>query len=358
VLNPAFVKPVSARRGDDARKGAARTKRAPLYPVCVAGTAIALPVRTLASIEIDVKLGRRPGWTERLSGVASRHIAEAETAIDLSLTAARKAIANAGLAIDDVDCVIGANAVPFQAIPPTAVFIHRGLGIVRADVPAFDANATCLSFLAAVDMAGALIAAKRYRNVLVTSCDLPSRGVSWGDPETATIFGDGAAAAVLQRSEDDGQGVIAIELETHSDGAHTCEMRAGGTGLDPRRDPEKFLLGAHFEMDGPSAYRIASRALPDFVDRLLFAAGLSLADIDVVIPHQASAPAMRHARKLLGVPPHKIVDIFADHGNQVSASLPTALHIARERRMVEPGSLALLIGSAAGITLGGAVIRC
>jgi 3-oxoacyl-[acyl-carrier-protein] synthase-3 len=146
-------------------------------------------------------------------------------------------------------------------------------------------------------------------------------------------------------------------METYSEGAEACTFRAGGTGLNPHRNLQAFLDAAWFDMDGPLAYRISARYMPGFLDRLLAAAGVSLDDIDLVIPHQASAHALHLMRRRLRVPSEKLVDLLAERGNQVSASIPSMLDHALASGRAKPGDLVLLIGTAAGITLGGAVIR-
>lgn len=218
-------------------------------------------------------------------------------------------------------------------------------------------NATCLGFLAALDLAGALITAGRYRMVLVTAADMPSRGTRPDDPEVKAMFGDGAAAALVKASERPSQGVVALRMETYSEGAEACTLRAGGTGLSPHGALETFLDATWFEMDGPLAYRVSARYMPGFFARLLAAAGVTLDDIDLVIPHQASAHALHLMRRRLGIPSDKLVDLLAERGNQVSASIPSMLDHALDSGRARRGDLVLLIGTAAGITLGGAVIR-
>lgn len=327
------------------------------YPVAIAGTGSCLPSTILTSAEIDTIAAKPAGWTLSRSGIVARHVVTSETVIDLAVMAAVKAIAAAGLARTDLDCIIAAGALAHQPIPTSAVLIQKSLGLDSSGIPAFDVNATCLGFLAALDLAGALICAGRYNTVLVTAADAPSRGTSWQDPELKAMFGDGAAAAVVTRSHRPGQGVLAICLETYSEGATACELRAGGTGLDPHADLEKFLAGSWFEMDGPLAYRVSARHMPKFIDRLLKSANMSIADIDLVIPHQASAHALYLMRRKLGIPAKKLVDELSVRGNQVSASIPSMLDHAISNGLAKTGDTVLLVGTAAGVTLGGAVVR-
>ena len=292
----------------------------------------------------------------RSSGVRSRHVVQHETVIDMAAAAARQAIARAGIAAQDIDCIIASGALAHQPIPTSAVLIQRALRLQASGIPAFDVNATCLSFLAALDLAGSLITAGRYRAILVTAADMPSHGTRPEQPEIKAMFGDGAAAAVLKVSERPGQGVVALRMETYSEGAEACTLRAGGTGLSPHGALKTFLDATWFEWS-PLAYRVSARYMPGFFDRLLGAAGVTLDDIDLVVPHQASAHALHLMRRRLGVPSEKLVDLLAERGNQVSASISSMLDYALTSGRAKKGDLILLIGTAAGITLGGAVIR-
>jgi 3-oxoacyl-[acyl-carrier-protein] synthase-3 len=328
-----------------------------VYPIVFAGMGSYLPPHVLDAATFDRLIGKPAGWSERTSGVRSRHVVDKETVIDMAAAAARQAIDRAGIAAREIDCIIAAGALAHQPIPTSAVLIQRALGLQASGIPAFDVNATCLSFLAALDLAGALITTGRYRTILVTAADMPSHGTRPDDPELKAIFGDGAAAAVMKVGERPGQGVVALRMETYSEGAEACILRAGGTGLSPHGDPKAFLDATWFEMDGPLAYRISAQHMPGFFERLLGAAGVTLDDIDLVVPHQASAHALHLMRRRLGVPSAKLVDLLAQRGNQVSASIPSMLDHALAYGRAKEGDLILLIGTAAGITLGGAVIR-
>lgn len=327
------------------------------YALEIAGTGSYVPPTQLTATQLDEMAGRPVGWSQGSSGIQSRHVVTHESIIDLHVAAARRAMAAANLSPGDIDCLIAVGALAHQPIPTSAVLIQQALGLESSGIPAFDVNATCLGFVAGLDLAGALIAARRYETILVTAADMPSRGTSLRDPELKAIFGDGAAAAVLRYSTEPGRGVLGIRFETYSEGADACRLRAGGTGLDPHADLDAFLKATWFEMDGPLAYRISARHMPGFVDRLLDHAGVSLRDIDLVIPHQASAHALHLMRRRLGVPADRIVDLLATRGNQVSASIPSVLDHAIAQGRAGRGDLVLLLGTAAGISLGGAVIR-
>jgi 3-oxoacyl-[acyl-carrier-protein] synthase-3 len=331
--------------------------RVPLYPVALGGIGAQRPRALLASSVIDARLGLAPGSIEKWTGVRERAVAESETLLSLAAGAARAALRDAACDPLALDCLIVANSVPHQPIPASAVLVKDALGLQRSPIPAFDVNATCMGFLVALDTASAFITAGRYERVLVVAVDMPSRGVNWRLPKVAGIFGDGAAAVVVERAGDAASGILAFGMETHTEGANACVLRAGGTNLDPRGDREAFLAATTFEMDGTLAYRVAAKYLPRFVDGLLARAGVTMREIDCVVPHQASATAMALMQRRLGIAPDRFVDVFAERGNEVAASLPSALAAAVASGAVAPGRLVLLLGTAAGISLGGVVWR-
>src|ERR1700744_6119569 len=184
------------------------------------GTGIALPERKVSSASFDRELGKREGWLEENCGVRERFVCGVETQDELATRAARQAIAEAGIAATSIDFLIFASPFSKYSIPTTAPLIARQLGIQGRDCATLDVNSTCLSFLSGFDIAAAMIAAGRYRCVLVVSSEIASRALPWRtDPVTAGLFGDGAAAAVLTRAEpDEASYVRAVRFETHHEG--------------------------------------------------------------------------------------------------------------------------------------------
>lgn len=325
-------------------------------PLRILGTGISTPQQWLDSADLDVRLGLAPGTVQARTGVARRGHEPARNAAEVSAEAALAALEASGIDASDIDAVICANASADQAMPCNAALLHRELGLTR--IPAFDVNASCIGFLMGLDLVASLLHSGRYRRVLLTSCDLASRALDPADLDTFGLFGDGAAAAVLGMSDDnDGPALLAARFETWSESAHACEIPGGGSRFAPMRYDGDYRDISTFRMDGKRLYRAAAEQFDRFVGELLDDAGLALTDIDRVVPHQASQLGMQHIFKRIGVPRERVEDIFAAHGNQVSASLPTALHHALSSGRLVRGDNALLIGTAAGVTLGGAVLR-
>lgn len=327
---------------------------APILPLRLAATGIALPPHHVTSDELDHRHGLAKGSVLWQSGVRARYVAEMhERQSTLGAVALHDALTRAGLAATDIDCLIGACGVQEQALPGTACAIAQA-ACLPAGTPAFDVNASCLSFLVALHTAAALIAAGTYRRIAVVASDLPSRGVNWDDLHASAIFGDGAGAVIVEAG-DGQQGVLAYGLATFTSGRELCEVRAGGTRINPRtseHNPADYL----FKMDGKGLFRLALQHMPGFVDTLLAKAGCTRDDLALIVPHQASLLAMKHMSEALGFQRGRVVDIYENHGNQVAASLACALHLAHASDRVVSGSRILLLGTAAGVSIGGLVL--
>jgi len=322
------------------------------------GTGAAVPAEELTSEQLDRRLGLSPGTIFKKTGVRRRFV-ETRNAAALGAEAAHQALVAAGLAPSDVDCLIAASGTPDQAMPSNGALLHRALGLSDLGIPAFDIGASCLSFLVALDTAACLIDAGRYRRILIVSSDIASCGLDWSKLEASGIFGDGAAAAVVGPAdgEDGGSALLASSFVTLSEGAHTCEIPGGGSRHHPGRIDGPYLPLTLFRMDGKAVFRLAAERLPGFLDDLLGQAGLTLAEIPVIVPHQASLHALQYLRRRFGLRREQVIDIFAERGNQVGASLPSALHEAIASGRLRRGEPALLVGTGAGVQLGGMVIR-
>ncbi len=326
----------------------------------ILATGISTPERWVDSREIDAELGLAPGTVQARTGVARRGFEPARNAADVAADAAHHALERAGLTLDAIDAVVCANASQDQAMPCNAALLHRALGLRR--IPAFDINASCIGFLMALDLVASLLESGRYRRILVTSCDLASRALDPNDIDTYGLFGDGAAAAILSADDagiDTGRApaLLAARFETWSEAAHACEIPGCGSRFPPSRYVGDYRDACTFRMDGKRLYRAVAEHFDTFLAELLADAELDLGAIDRVIPHQASELGMAHVFRRIAVPPDRVEDIFVAHGNQVAASLPTALHHALDSGRLRAGDTALLIGTAAGVTMGGAVLR-
>lgn len=318
-----------------------------------------LPARRVSAAEIDARAGLAEGWTLKHSGVHSRYFAaDHETASWMGARAAEMAMTNAGLTAAGVDCIVCASGTMQQPIPCTAALMQRELGAAFSGIPAFDFNATCLSFVVALDHLAPLIASGRYRNILLISSELASPGLDWSHPESCSILGDGAAAAVIRPTpEGDSSAILASRLETYAEAAGLTEIRGGGTGIPGSRHDGTNTGEFLFHMEGKSVFRFASERLPAFVDRLLKEAGMAWRDLKLVIPHQGSLMAMRLLRKRLGIPEEQFFVHAQDGANTIAATIPIGLYEAWRQGRVRRGDRIALIGTSAGLSIGGLILE-
>lgn len=323
----------------------------------IAGWGAYRPEVQLPSSALDARLGVAAGWVEREFGISSRGVAGPhETTSMMGAEASRRALAMAGWDDGDFDVLIGGCGVMEQPIPSTAILVQQKLGLGRSGIPVFDVNQTCLSFLAALDVAAMGIAVGRWRRAVIFASDIASAGLDDANAKTLSIFGDGAAAIAIEAS-DGSEGLLSARFESYGDGHELATLRAGGTRLRVEEGYEALVAGSRFQMDAFGIFKAAARRLPKVIDKALVEAGVAREDLAAVICHQASAPGVAHVRKLFadaGVP---VIDIFAETGNQIAASLPTVLAHALDHDLVRRGDAVMMLGTAAGISAGAVVLR-
>lgn len=325
--------------------------------ISILGTGRALPVKRVASADIDARLGQPSGTLFGACGVAHRYVCDSESQIDLALSAAQAALRDAGVAPEAVDLVLSGSAVPYQPIPAMAPLVMRELGIADGAAMAFDVNSTCLSFVTALDMAARMIATGQARCAVVVASEVASRALPWeAQPEVAGLFGDGAAAAVIGPRDgphEGAGGIVASRLRSFPSAYEACSIGAGGTRFDFHAEPDAFAAHAVFAMDGKELFRLATRHFAGFVDDLLAEAGWRLDEVDLLVPHQASPGGLAHMLRQLRIAPERCVNIVEDHGNQIAASIPFALDVARRSGRIAPGNRVLMLGTSAGVSFGG-----
>lgn len=344
--------------GSGATQPRTRPAEAPA-PLRIAGFGAYRPRASRASTELDSLYGQARGWTEETFGIASRGVAAADESTSMmAAEACRSALAQAGWAPGDFDVLIGACGVMEQPIPGVSVMVQQALGLGGSGIMAFDVNQTCLSFLAALDVAAMGFLSGRWRRALIVSSDIASAGLDMAAPHASAIFGDGAAAVCLEATDDPaGPALLARGFETYGEGRDLCSLRSGGTRIRVEEGYEALVAGSRFQMDAFGIFKAAARRLPPLIDRVLGEVGLTRESVDIIVPHQASQPGVAHVRKLMGGDPGRVVDIFADHGNQIAASLPSALVQAQADGRLGPGTTVLLLGTAAGISAAAMALR-
>jgi 3-oxoacyl-[acyl-carrier-protein] synthase-3 len=317
-----------------------------------------LPKRIVMGADIDRLLDEKPGWTDSYVGVKQRRWVEpgVETTTFMAVEAIHEAVADAGIRLEDIDLICYTGASLEQPIPATSTRIQRELGLGDSGISCFDINSTCLSWVTALDTLSYLIAAGRYRNAIIVSSEIASVGINPKQKESFALFGDGAVAAVVGPSR--GTAKILKGLHrTYGDGHDLCQIRGGGTRLPAptytKEQHETYL----FDMDGRGVFKLSLKKLPLFMEELFEDTELSMEDIDMVVPHQASPSGMALIRKKLKIPESKFMEIIEDHGNMISASVPMALYIGVKSGRIRRGDRLLLVGTGAGLSIGAVLLE-
>lgn len=275
--------------------------------------------------------------------------------LDMLEAAAVEAIASSGISAADIDCIIGASAAGVQPIPCTAALLQERLGNC-GQTAALDVNSTCTSFITAIDIASRYIADGEYKTVLIVAGDVGTRFLNPEQGEAFELFSDAAVAVVLTATDVPDRGVVSSLQQTWSEYAHTTELRGGLAGQSPQKYPESAPQDYLFDMDGRAALLGIIRVLPGFFTRFHERSGLSIDQIDLVIPHQASR-ALPLAMRRVGIPAHKFVDDVERFGNMVSASVPFILVDQLRSGRIGKGDTVLLCGTAAGLTANALALR-
>lgn len=323
-------------------------------PLKIAGVGHYVPDNVVPSTDLDARLELRPGWVEEKQGVRERRWVTDETASYMAAEAAREAVADAGMELADIDLIFNASGTVQQAIPDGSALIQRELGLGESGISCMSLHATCLSFLVALDVTANLLATGRYERVLIVSSEISSVGLNWTHPESSTLFGDAAAAAVVVRTpEGEASAVHAARLETYGVGAEHTQIPGGGTGRHPNLEtttPEDNL----FHMNGPEVFKMAVKYAPAFLERILPDFANQLAELKVVVPHQASKLAL-DAHTFFGMSEDIVARSLDRFGNCVAASIPLTLYETVRSGRIERGDKVFLLGTGAGLSLGGVV---
>lgn len=324
-------------------------------PLKITGFGRYLPKRIVPSSELEAMCGVPAGWVERRNGVRERRWVTDETSSFMSGQAAIEALDEAKLKPNQLDLIINASGTGEQAIPDTGALIQRHLGLGNSGIPAMSVHTTCLSFVAAMDVASNFINSGRYKNILIASADVASCGINPKEPESASLVGDAAAAVVVTKADINDKSMIHhAHFKTYGDGAYLTTIMGGGSRLHPRFDghkPEDDL----FHMDGPAVLRMVRGIAHDFLDELYPGLSKSLLDIDVVVPHQASKVGLMMLERF-GWPENKIMRTIETLGNCVAASIPATLYQAVRDGSIQRGQKVLLVGTGAGLSIGGLVL--
>jgi 3-oxoacyl-[acyl-carrier-protein] synthase-3 len=313
----------------------------------IVGTGAYLPARILTNKELEKTVDTSDEWIHARTGIRQRHIAaDDEQTSDLALAASRKALAAAGIAAAELDLIVVATTTPDMVFPSTACILQAKLG--ARNCPAFDMQAVCSGFVFGLATADQFIRSGSCRNALVVGAEIYSRILDWTDRATCVLFGDGAGAVVLQKSA--APGVVSSHL--HADGTHVDMLSVPGTVSGGKVVGRPFV-----QMDGQSVFKFAVKVLEEVAEEALAANGLTMADIDWLIPHQANIRIIQATARKLGISMEKVVVTVERHANTSAASIPLALDEAVRDGRIRQGQHVMLEGVGGGFTWGSVLVR-
>jgi 3-oxoacyl-[acyl-carrier-protein] synthase-3 len=321
----------------------------------ILGTGRYVPARVVENAEIVRELDTTPDWIENHSGILRRHVAApGECTSDMAAAASRCAIEAAGLTVADLDMIILATVSGDSPMPATAVHVQQKLG---ADlIPSFDVGASFAGFLYAMTIGDQFIAAGTYKTILVVGADLMSRRLDPHDRSTFPLFGDGAGAVVLGPATDDRRGILSSKI--HADGtlAHLVSIPGGGSA-EPMTLERLAAKRQYLHMSGAELFQITVKHLTSYSMQALKAAGLTSAELDWVVPHQANTKIVDKISQRLGFSRKKFVENVAEYGNTSAASIPIALDEAVRDGRIQPNQTVLLCALGAGLAWGASIVR-
>ncbi|HAC60477.1 beta-ketoacyl-ACP synthase III [Parvibaculum sp.] len=317
----------------------------------VAGVGSYLPARVVTNDDLSKIVDTTDEWIVERTGIHSRHIAaDGELTSHLALAAARNAIADAGIDVQEIDTIILATTTPDNTFPATATTVQAELGLYHG--AAFDIQAVCSGFVYAMTVADTFIKTGQSKTALVIGAETFSRLLDWTDRTTCVLFGDGAGAVVVKGESGEGtnsdRGVLTAHL--HSDGRYKEKLYVDG-------GPSSTQSTGHVRMEGREVFRHAVVNIAEAIKESLEATGLKAEDIDWFVPHQANKRILDGTAKRIGLPPEKVVMTVGEHGNTSAASVPLALDAAVKDGRIKRGDLVLLEAMGGGFTWGSLLFR-
>lgn len=313
------------------------------------GTGSALPSRAVSNAEMAQMVDTSDEWIVERTGIRNRYIAgEGETTSTLATAAARAALDAAGVPGESIGLIILATCTPDQTFPASATIVQDQIG--ANGCIAFDVAAVCSGFLYAVGVADSMLRAGMAQRALVIGAETMSRILDWEDRTTCVLFGDGAGAVVLEAQDvaEDGPGLLSTKL--HADGAHNQLLYVDG-------GPSTTGAAGHIRMKGREVFRHAVVNLAEVLGEALTEVGLTSADVDWVVPHQANQRILDATARKLGLAPEKVVVTVDRHANTSAASVPLALDTAVRDGRIKPGDMVILEAMGGGFTWGASLLR-
>lgn len=310
-----------------------------------------LPQKVVTNDDLAKMVETNDEWIRTRTGIVSRHISEGESTSDIALKAAQMAIESAKITVDELDMIIVATLTPDNTTPSVAAKLSNRLG-AKSGTICTDIAAACSGFVYALTFVDNMIQLGQIKTALVIGAETLSNVVDWTDRNTCVLFGDGAGAAIVRAKEGQGNasdtGVLATKL--YADGSHYDNLKILG-GVSTTR------TAGFVTMDGKEVFKFAVNALSQAAEVVMEKAGVTIEDVDFIIPHQANIRIIEGVAKKLNVPDEKVIVTVDHHGNTSAASIPLALSENYASGRIKKGDLVVLTAMGAGFTWGGILVR-
>lgn len=315
-----------------------------------------LPGPPISHREVEMAGGIREGWVQKNSGVKTRHFASTKDSIaSMTSKALRCSLERSQFTLDDLDLLICAGATYDYPIPYNACMVKKEMEAYDTQLHCFDVDATCLSFIVGMDVALAMMERNGTNRVAITSAEIASRSLDPTDPKTYSLFGDAAVSMIIEEDEH-GIEVLGSHFENHCEGADFAMVPAGGNallGFDPHANQKDF----YFHMQGKKLLKMTFAKLDGYLERLEENTGIAIDEYDMIIPHQASKFGNEYFIKKYQLDPQKVYQGLIDYGNCISTSVALGLESCLNSGKIEKGNKVLVVGTAAGLSLGGIALQ-
>ena len=329
------------------------------YETKILGTGMYAPKRIMTNLELESIVETNDQWIFERTGIRQRHISSpdgGEFPTDMALAATKDALAAANLQPNDIDFIIFASVTPDVKLPNSACILQVKLGITN-NCACLDISVACSGFVYGTNLATALIKTGMAKNVLVVGSEMLSRAVNWKDRNTCILFGDGCGVAIIGRAEENSESkILASVLNSDGTGGEFFSQPVGGAvtpiTAEHLANDEQYML-----MKGKEMFKVATRTLAENGKKCLEQAGMTLDQVDWVVPHQANIRIIETTANLLGISMDKVIVNIEKYGNTSAATVPIALHEAIADGRIKRGDIVLLDAFGAGLTAGATLLR-
>ncbi|MBE6385561.1 MAG: ketoacyl-ACP synthase III [Lentisphaerae bacterium] len=323
--------------------------------VKVVGTGSYIPEKVLTNIDLQNMVDTSDEWIRVRTGIVERHIAPPEMSSgDMASIAAARALEMAGIAASEISAIVVATTTPDHVFPNTAALVQKSIGAENAF--GFDLSAACSGMIYSLELAYSLLARKKYRYVLLCGAEKLSAITNWKDRNTCVLFGDGAGAVILGRTDDDESGQLASDLHTNGSYSDILKLPAGGS-----RQPashETVEQGLHYiSMQGKETFKLAVNAMTSACKNVLAEAQIDVSQVKLVIPHQANKRIIEAVAQRIDVKEEQLFVNVHKYGNTSAASVSICLDEAFREGRITKGDIVLLVAFGAGLTWGAQLIR-